>query len=187
MESHNKRLLAAVRNRDNGVVEQLYKDCFHYTTKFVVTNSGDLDDAKECFQDAIVILFRAASDKSFTIKTNEKHYLAGVVKNLWLKELKRRKKSKEILTSPDLQRSNFNEVEDFDEVLLEKLQLDENYNKLFIALNNLGDKCKMLLCYTFFDKKKDKEIAELMNYSLEFVRQKRKRCLTKLKEITNEL
>ncbi len=187
MNLQNKRLLKAIRDGDNLVIRQLYTDCFQYTTKFVQTNNGTLDDAMECFQEALIVLFRGACKEEFVLKTDVKYFLAGVVKNIWLKELERRKKSKKILTSPDLQRNNLQETEDFDQILLEKIKLDENYDKLSIALNEIGDNCRQLLSYTFFEKKKDKEIAVLMDYALEFVRQKRKRCLNKLKKITNEL
>ena len=116
-----------------------------------------------------------------------KHYLASVVKNLWLKELRRKKKSQKVITSPDLNRSNLQGIEDFEEILMEKIKLDENYCKLSKAMSKIGADCKTLLNYTFFEKKRDKEIAPLMNYTVEFVRQKRKRCLNKLREIANGL
>lgn len=187
MDSHNKRLVDAVRKGDNLVIRQLYLDYYQYATKFVITNNGTKDDAMECFQEALVVFFRATCDEDFCLKANVKHYLAAVVKNLWLKELRRKKKSQKVLTSLDLTRSNLEEIEYFDEVEFEKVKLDENYRKLSTALNNIGADCHTLLNYTFFDKKKDKEIAPLMNYKLDFVRQKRKRCLAKLKEIINEL
>ena len=72
--------------------------------KYISANSGTADDAKDIFQDALVILYKNVQSESFTLSVPLKTYLLAVTKNLWLQELRRRNKmlvSTEQIEIPD--------------------------------------------------------------------------------------
>lgn len=186
MNQENNKVIRGIRLGNNQVIKKLYDDYFHYATAFVGNNGGELDDRKEIFQEALIALYSAALNPDFVIKTKVKFYLAGIVHNLWVNELENRKKTAILKQIRKAEVSNTLD-DDFQQILKEKIYLEEQYGKLDLALNSLGEDCKTLIDYTFFEKLKDKEISPLMNYSLEFVRQKRSRCLKKLKKIAREL
>ena len=60
--------------------------------QYIQTNSGTTDDARDIFQDALVILYKKVHDESFILTVPLKTYLLAIVKNCWLQELRLRKK-----------------------------------------------------------------------------------------------
>src|SRR5581483_3538492 len=61
----------------------LYKNVFPVVARYVSKMGGTFDEAKDIFQDALVTWH----EKSTTnIIVNEKAYLMGIAKNLWLKK-----------------------------------------------------------------------------------------------------
>src|SRR5215470_11255271 len=61
---------------------KLYKDLFPAVARYVSKRGGTFDEAKDIFQDALVIWYEKSA-KSEVI--NEKAYLMGIAKHLWLK------------------------------------------------------------------------------------------------------
>ena len=60
--------------------------------KMVMANSGTEDDAYDIFQEAFVVLFQNCQKEDFILTSEPCAFLFGVSKNLWKKELERRKK-----------------------------------------------------------------------------------------------
>lgn len=176
-----KQRLEQIRKGDNKSIETLYKDAFPYCASFVLKNQGTREDAKEVFQESLLILIKTARKPNFEIQHSLKAFLYGVVRNLWLKQLNQRKKSglDLIIDEPD---KNFVIIHE-DEIELKK-ELEARYQGLYDAMQKLKDDCRKLLNLTFYQKLSDKEVAPILNYSLEFVRQKRRRCVKQLKKLT---
>jgi len=59
----------------------------------VLNNSGTEDDAGDIFQETLVILYRKRKEGTLQISTSFRNYLIGTAKMLWLKELRRRRRS----------------------------------------------------------------------------------------------
>ena len=74
----------------------LYKKYFGYTRKFVLENKGNLEDAEDVFQDALIILYEKLYDDHFKAYTCLANYVTGISKNLWLKKLRNRNFSVEV-------------------------------------------------------------------------------------------
>ena len=86
-------LLEGIRLHDSDTLEYIYKKFFPSVKAFVNSNSGNDDDARDVFQEAIIAIYRRVNDDSFAITCSFKTFVYAVVKNLWLKELERRKAS----------------------------------------------------------------------------------------------
>ena len=54
--------------------------------RYVSKMGGSFDEAKDIFQDALVIYYEKAVESTFELKTTEKAYLLGIAKHLWLKK-----------------------------------------------------------------------------------------------------
>jgi DNA-directed RNA polymerase specialized sigma24 family protein len=65
----------------------------------------------------------------------------------------------------------------------EKAEQAEQIEQVKSAFSGLSSECHQFLLLNYFEYKDDAEIANMMNYALEFVKVKRFRCLKKLKEI----
>ena len=132
------------------------------------------------FQESLFVLIKKAQNQEFQIQHSIKAFLYTVVKNLWLKQLNKKNKAGLELVIDDPNK-NF-VLEEVDE-LEEKKVLEEKHQRLYKSMKLLKEDCRNLLTMTFYKKKSDKEIAPILDYSLEFVRQKRRRCIKNLKKL----
>jgi RNA polymerase sigma factor (sigma-70 family) len=137
--------------------------------KYISTNNGSADDAKDIFQDALVILYKKANTGDFVLSVPLKTYLLAVVKNLWMQELRRRNKMP-MSESPAEIADTFPEA-------------DNNFNLATSAFNLLGEKCRQLLILFYFKKKSFREIAAALAFGDDKTAKNQKyRCIQKAKE-----
>ncbi|MFN6945727.1 MAG: sigma-70 family RNA polymerase sigma factor, partial [Cytophagaceae bacterium] len=58
MKDKSKLVIQSIRSGKNSdALNYLYKDPLRKIRKFILNNSGTLDDADDVFQDAVVVLF----------------------------------------------------------------------------------------------------------------------------------
>lgn len=176
-----KELIALIRDGNHAAVDQLYKMAFKYCASYILKNKGTFADAKDLFQEALIVFIKKLrKEKDFNIEYDLKAYLYVITRNLWLNRLRMDKHSglQLVVDDPD---SDFilidtNEIE-------EKKELEAKDQRLYDSLKQLKGDCRQVLQLTFFQKKGDREIAQIMDYSYQFVRQKRKRCINGLKKL----
>ncbi len=103
--------------------------------RMVRSNNGTRADAKDLFQDALIILFGKAKEEGFTLTCSIGTYLFAICRNRWQEELRRRGRfAQELDTTPD-------EPADLAELLAE----EGRFGSAERALRSLGDKCLDLL------------------------------------------
>lgn len=142
--------------------------------KHITANSGTTDDAKDIFQDALVVLYKKAQSKDFVLSVPLKTYLQATVKNLWLQELRRRNKMPVDPTPSDIVDVSPEE--------------GRNFDLATAAFNLLGEKCRKLLMLFYFNKKSFRQIATALAFGDEKTAKNQKyRCLQKAKEIFQTL
>ena len=176
-----KNEIAAIRNGNPDTIKELYKSSYPYCTAFIIKNGGDQEDAREIFQKSMVILLEKLNDEAFELTSTIKKYLSGICRNQWLKELKRRGKMKLLDTDNDIPDASV-----FEPGVFQEDESSTRIQQVFQHLNSGNETCKRLLVLTFFNKLSDKEIAPVMNYSLEFVRNKRRRCIASIRKRINK-
>jgi len=57
----DKAILEAIRNGEDGVLMHLYKQVLPKIKNYILKNNGSEDDAKDIFQDAVVIFYNMLS------------------------------------------------------------------------------------------------------------------------------
>lgn len=155
-------------NKYQKAVNGLY-DVLKPVKKYVLSNNGTSDDAKDIFQDALVVLYKNVQSGSFALTVPLKTYLLAIVKNLWLQELRRRNKIPVAAIQADIPDITFNN--------------DRNFDIAQAAFNLLGEKCRQLLIMFYFKKKSYKELASFLVFGDERTAKNQKyRCLQKAKE-----
>ncbi|HEV7783428.1 MAG TPA: sigma-70 family RNA polymerase sigma factor [Chitinophagaceae bacterium] len=138
--------------------------------KYIITNNGSAEDVKDIFQDALVVLYKKACDGDYVLYGSLKTYVLTIVKNLWLQELRRRKKIPAGEADADIA----------DVVVPEE---EPGFFNAKTAFNLLGEKCRQLLILFYFKKKSFREIATELAFSDERVAKNQKyRCMEKAKE-----
>ena len=150
----------------------LYKKAFPVVARYVSKMGGSFDEAKDVFQDALVVFYEKSVDGSIAVQTSEQAYLVGISKHLWAKKFRENNQ----LTSLDAQW----DVIDNEEMLLSE-------NKLMHYLETAGQKCMELLKAFYYDNLSVKSIAGLFGYSGERSATVQKyKCMEKVRETIKE-
>jgi len=76
-------ILYGIRHRDNDVLEYIYKRFFPSVHKIVKERGGDEHDARDLFQDAVVILFKNIRNGKIRIKGSFPAYFLVMCRFLW--------------------------------------------------------------------------------------------------------
>ena len=85
-------IIDGIRRRDNRVLSYIYKNHYSAILKLILGNSGSEEDAKDIFQEALIVVFRNIREKSgFSLKSGFQTYLYSIARLLWLKSLRNRK------------------------------------------------------------------------------------------------
>lgn len=163
------QIIEYLRTSQHGsAIKHLYK-MLPDAKKYIVANSGSIEDANDIFQDALVILYRKVNDQNLELTVSLKTYFLSIIKNCWRSELRQRGK----FSATELPA----EIPDF------PVDEEEYFIKAKKAFSILGDKCKQLLIEFYFKKRSFKEIATALGFNDEKTAKNQKyRCLQKAKE-----
>lgn len=172
-----EEIIEGIKARDNCVLQYIYKNHYPSIHHFIVTNSGSQDDAKDIFQESIIVIYRKVKEqKHFLLNSSFKTFIYSIARNLWLKHLRAIKyegqKIKDQQQYIELKDEPFKvSNEDL------KLHLYQKYFKL------LPDDCQNILNLTVRDIPQ-KEIAQAMNLKSEnYVKKRKHNCKEKLVEM----
>ena len=70
-----KVLLEGLAANDSNAIETIYRENYTAIQAFIVKNNGYPDDAKDIFQEAMIVLFEKAKSSSFVLTCQIKTYL----------------------------------------------------------------------------------------------------------------
>jgi DNA-directed RNA polymerase specialized sigma24 family protein len=62
---------------------KLYQQAFPLVAQYVSKTGGSFHDAKDVFQDALVIYYEKQAAGAVAIQYSEKAYILGIAKHLW--------------------------------------------------------------------------------------------------------
>ncbi len=167
-------LLEAMRQgRAEQAFTQLYRQLPDVMT-MVRTHGGSRTEARDLFQDALVIIHENAQDPGFVIQGSLAAYLYGICRNLWLAELRAKGRAQKHIDAVTAQPDNGQLTIENDEPLM---QLAER------AFALLGEKCRELLTRFYLNKEALTTIAQAFGYAGEGATKTRKyKCLEQARE-----
>ena len=153
----------------------LYKKVFPKVAAYISKKGGTFDDAKDVFQDALVVLYERSVINLTKNPINEEAYLMGISKNIWSRKFK----STKILEPIDSKVENFEQVEnEYAEV---------STQKIITFLESSGQKCMEILKAFYYDNLRVEEIAQLFGYSgTHSATVKKYKCMEKVRETVKE-
>lgn len=157
----------------------LYKKAFPLVAGHVCRMGGSFDDAKDIFQDALVIYYEKSTQQELTLKYSDKAYLFGIARYLW------NKKYKESIKQLSIEQLNA----DFDEEagLIDAVEKEISSTRLFKLLETAGQKCMQLLSAFYYEKLNMEKVAERFGFSGPRSATVQKfKCLEKIKETVKE-
>ena len=175
---NNLRYLNALLQENSSEILNIYKENFPATRRFILQNKGQVEDAEDIFQKALVQIAVRYRKEPFEIKSSFEAYLFTACKNLWRRELN---KSKRRVTFQQ-------EMEHRDEERDNALALLEQkrWEMLREHMTYLTESCQKVL-ELFFAKVPYKQIVDQLDYNSEnVVRQRIFRCKQKLTDKIKE-
>ena len=172
-----KDLLKGLAGNNKKAVEILYKENYNMVQALVVNNNGTAEDARDIFQEAMIVLYENAKSGTFELNCLIKTYLYSVSRRLWLKRLSYAKKYGGEL-------KNEQEIVPVEEEVEAHEQLDKHFALMGKALTGLGEPCKSLLEAYYLKKKNMTVIADKFGYTnADNAKNQKYKCLMRLKKI----
>lgn len=176
-EAAELELLNGLARSDRKAIETLYQQNYAMVQAFVINNNGTADDARDLFQEAMILLFEKAGSGNFELNCKIKTYLYSVCRRLWLKRLQQASRYGTAV-------ENLEEVIPVDEDLEEQEERNEAFLQMEKAMLHLGEPCKSLLEAYYVHKKQMIEIAEHFGYTnADNAKNQKYKCLMRLKKL----
>ena len=88
----NTIYIEGIIKNDFAVLQKIYEESLPEVIKYVKRNSGTIDDAKDVFQEGIMVLFKKAKEDRLILTTSFHNFLFMVCKRIWLKKLTKKGK-----------------------------------------------------------------------------------------------
>lgn len=173
-------LLDLLRSGNNEAFEQLYQKYYRQAAAFVLSNSGNEQDARDVFQEALLVLFKKTRNDDFRLTADLGAFLHAIVRNRWLYRLRTQRAHPETATEelsvlPDRGGSEM-------ELLLSEQNLEDKHRVVKQLLETLKTECQKLIEYAYYYQLPASEIAGLLGYTELFVKVKKHRCMEALRE-----
>ena len=160
-------------------LSSLYQDAFPLVARYISRMGGSFEEAKDLFQDALLIYYEKTQNTGIALRYSEKSYLFGIARYLWNKRYQENSKQVSL--------DNFGL--DFEEML----QLSDSQEQeisapgLLRLLQTAGQKCMELLSAFYYERLDMKEMAERFGFSSPRSATVQKfKCLEKVKETVKE-
>ena len=145
--------------------------------QLVLNNSGNEDDAKDVFQESVIVLYNKVKSGNFELNSKLKTFIYSVSRRLWLKRLNAQNRT--IRNIEDY--SEFIPVEDDLERHEEK---DRQFEVMELALSQLGEPCKTIIEDYYMQNKSMQEICEKFGYTnSDNAKTQKYKCLQRLKKL----
>ena len=156
---------------DAGELKNLYEKAFPPFARFAGRMNASFEDARDIFQDAMVIWIEKCRDGDPAVSTSPQAYLMGIGKHLWFKKFHR-----------DRSRIVFSEME-LSITIPEDFYPTVNESRLLDILERSGKRCMELLRRFYYEGNALKDITASLGFSTEHSASVQKyKCIAKLRQ-----
>ncbi|HMP92984.1 MAG TPA: sigma-70 family RNA polymerase sigma factor [Phnomibacter sp.] len=174
---HETALLKGLAENDSAAIERIYKENYGVVQAFILQNNGGYDDARDVFQEAMVVLYEKSSQPNFELTCQIKTYLYSICRRLWLKKLQQQNRY-----APNA--DGYEDLVPVEDEIEQKEKLDEDFALMDHAMKSLGEPCKSLLEAYYIHKKQMAEIADDFGYTnADNAKNQKYKCLMRLKKL----
>ena len=132
---NDSEVLSRIASGDESALEFLYKKYYRMMTKLVISNSGTEEEARDVYQDALIVFWEKARKGDLVMTSKISTFIYSICLNLWRKELDRKS------------RLSNEEKENFEFIDTER---QERIKVIHDCLDELGETCKKILMYYYF-------------------------------------
>ena len=167
----DNELIAGLISRDERILKEIYRSYFKSIHIYVLSNRGNDEDAKDLFQEAMLVIFQKSRDGNLNLTCSLGTYFFSVSKYIWLKELAKRKW---------VSHSEYPDVSDIDEDI--EMISEKNERLIFYqrCFDSLSENCRKVLLL-FSEGMSIRAITSALGFrSDQHTRNRRYRCKSAL-------
>lgn len=163
----DSEILARISKGDEKTLDYLYKKYYRMMTRIVLSNNGTEDEAKDIYQEALLAFWQKAVSGKLVLTSKISTFIYSICLNLWRKELDRK--------------GRFSDEEMKDEGAYPEHEKNEKVRIINECINALGDTCRKILTYYYFDGMSMTDIAEKLGFAnTDTAKTKKYKCKKKL-------
>ncbi|MDQ8051460.1 MAG: sigma-70 family RNA polymerase sigma factor [Pedobacter sp.] len=173
----DREVVLGILNNSEEVLNKLYAGYYPMVLQFILNNNGDEDDAKDVYQEAIIVLYNKIKTGNFELSSKLKTYLYSVSRRIWLKKLAHLSK-------------RTNNIADFEDVLMVEEDVEKHeerdmqFTQMKTALERLGEPCKTIIQDFYIQNLSMQEICEKFGYTnTDNAKTQKYKCLQRLKKL----
>ncbi len=172
-----QELIKGLALDDKTAIESIYKDNYGLIQRLVINNNGSEDDAKDVFQEALIVLYEKSKSGVFELNCQIKTYIYSVSKRLWLKKLQQRSRY-------DLIENGAEEPVVVEDDIAQHEKRNSQFGMMEHAMATIGEPCKSLLESYYIRKQNMQEIAEAFGYTnADNAKNQKYKCLMRLRKL----
>jgi RNA polymerase sigma factor (sigma-70 family) len=176
-QTDEKALLEGLAASDKKAVETIYRENYNMVQALIINNNGSADDAKDIFQEAIIVLYEKAKSGNFELNCQIKTFVYSVSRRLWLKRLQQQNR----FSAPG---DNMEPVVAVEDDLEEHERRNDEFEMMDKAISHLGEPCKSLIEAYYLQKQNMQDIAAKFGYTnADNAKNQKYKCLMRLKKI----
>ncbi|WP_256012458.1 RNA polymerase sigma factor [Desertivirga xinjiangensis] len=173
----DSEVILGILNGSKDVLETVYKAYFPMILQLVVMNNGTDDDAKDIFQESVIVLYDKVKSGNFELNSKLKTFIYSVSRRLWLKRLNQLSR-------------NAGRISDFEDVLPVEQDMERHeekdlqFRQMESALMHLGEPCKTIIEDFYINNKSMQEICAKFGYTnADNAKNQKYKCLQRLKKL----
>ena len=175
----DEEFVAAIRRGDDRALAHLYRLHLPMVLHYVQQNSGTDDEAKDVYQEGIMVFYEKVRDGSLELSCQIKTYLYAVCRRLWLKRLTEKTRFGGRLDDHEPFLETGAEAD-----LLEAETRDQRFATMGAALEQLGEPCRSLLeGFYLLDKSMQQLTTEFGYTNADNAKNQKYKCLVRLKKL----
>lgn len=170
-------LLEGLAKNDRQAIETIYKQHYNMVQTLIINNNGSADDARDVFQEAMIVLYEKAKSGTFELNCLLKTYVYSVCRRLWLKKLQQQQK-----LVPDI--NGLSDTVPVEDELEAHGQRNIEFQMMEKAMLHLGEPCRSLLEAFYIQKRNMLDIASHFGYTnADNAKNQKYKCLMRLKKL----
>lgn len=173
----DREVILGILNDSVEALNKLYTAYFPMVLQFILNNNGDEDDAKDVYQEAIIVLYNKVKSGSFELSSKLKTYIYSVSRRIWLKKLAQQSKKTSNI-------SDFEDILVIEEDMEQHEHKDMQFDKMKVALESLGEPCKTIIEDFYINNQSMQDICEKFGYTnTDNAKTQKYKCLQRLKKL----
>lgn len=174
--NNENTLLEGLARSDRKAIETIYKENYNMVQALIINNNGSAEDAKDVFQETLIVLFEKVKAGGFELNCQLKTYIFSVSRRLWLKRLQQINRF--TLSGDD------SEIVAVEEDITDHEKRNQEFVMMEKAMSSIGEPCKSLLEAFYLQKRNMQEIASSFGYTnADNAKTQKYKCLVRLKKL----